>query len=94
MRDHIKVSAIAHRLTSTSCSDGGRPPVADQSQPYLSGYTLTFPFRGPDIGTHHENLCRMFEVWEDDGGRGKNYLESHYCLNHIDCITDLTISCV
>ena len=45
MRDRIKVSTIAHRLKSTSCSD--------QSRPHPSGCTLFFPFRGPDIGTHH-----------------------------------------
>ena len=45
MRDRIKVSTIAHRLKSTSCSD--------QSRPHPSGCTLFFPFRGPDIGNHH-----------------------------------------
>ena len=44
-RDRIKVSTIAHRLKSTSCSD--------QSRPHPSGCTLFFPSRGPDIGTHH-----------------------------------------
>ena len=48
MRDHIKVSNIAHPRKSTSCSDYGR------SHP--TGSTLFFPLRGPKIGAHHRLL--------------------------------------
>ena len=40
-----EVSTIGLQLKSTSCSD--------QSRPHPSGCTLFFPFRGPNIGTHH-----------------------------------------
>ena len=39
-----RVSTIAHRLKSTSCSD--------QSRPHPSGCTLFSPFRDPNNGTH------------------------------------------
>ena len=48
MRDRIKVSTIARRRKSTSCSDGGRP--------HPSGCTLSFSFSGPKIGAHHRTL--------------------------------------
>ena len=53
MRDHIKVSTIAHRQKSTSCSDQGRP--------HPSGCTLFLPFHGPVIGTHYSRVFLILQ---------------------------------
>ncbi len=58
LRDHpvhqrIKVSTSARRLKSTLCSDGGRPPVADQNRSHLDGCALFTPFHGLVIGANH-----------------------------------------
>jgi len=47
---------VASVSAPTLVSDGperGRPLVADQCRSHPSGCTLFFPFRGPNIGTHH-----------------------------------------
>ena len=38
--DRVKVSTFGLQLKSTSCSDGGRPPVADRSGTHRSGCAL------------------------------------------------------
>ena len=40
-------------FAAPSYSSTCRPSAADQSRPHPSGCTLYFPFRGPNIGTHH-----------------------------------------
>ena len=77
MRDRIKVSTIAHRLKSTSCSD--------QSRPHPSGCTLFFPFRGPDIGTHHRHA--FIAHWGKAAIiKGKTIPIS---IDEVDCVIEL-----
>ncbi len=60
MSDRIKVSTIELQFKSLSYSDGGRPPVAAQSQLHPPGCTLFVHFCGPNIGTHFKILIIVF----------------------------------
>ena len=66
MRDHIKVPTIARWQKGAACSDGGRPPVADQSRPHPTGCTLFFPFRDLVIGATHSLQTNK-------------HIKAHYC---------------
>ena len=70
MEDRIRGSTTGLQLRSASCSDGGGPPVGDQSRPHPSGCTLFFPFRGLVIGANHTvhwihgRFSRTLDKWK------------------------------